>query len=334
MNYNVLTHIRRLGYSSVSQYQRHNARALNVLSQLANGRDALIDGVYGPCMIEDVAGRNCDCPDFNGHHVIADARWPPGCTDIPIYLDLENLPTDMRLTRQEIVKTFTWAADTWNRAADLTLYLTNDRTKAACLVRFEPQTGSTLAWSSLANNTCSQDKQQRYDIRAWSLQTFRQTVLHELGHLIGLNHMRGDYVMNPTILTQIYGLTPTDKLRAVNLGYGAPLEPPTPKPTPPIPTPEPPPKDENPMNLLTIIATLLKMFQSCTPAARESAQRPQGRLGRRLALRRAALESGADWNKLRKTGEARDFIELGFTDADAIIAQQVLHEAEEQGEEF
>jgi hypothetical protein len=47
---------------------------------------------------------------------------------------------------------------------------------AKCYVSWQGLGGSTLAWSHLADNSCSDDKKQRYDIRRWSKHQFYQTV--------------------------------------------------------------------------------------------------------------------------------------------------------------
>ena len=146
------------------------------------------------------------------------------------HLDLNGAPNFA-------LQAFGRAMKDWSETLDLNFELTTDPTAAHCRVGFSPLTGTTLAWSHLANGTCSRSMRQEYDIRQWSQHLLYLTVLHELGHLLGLPHRNGPYIMNPSILTDLEGLTERDNRDALNLGYKRAGQ------APPAPSPEPAPNE-------------------------------------------------------------------------------------------
>ncbi len=184
---------------------------------------------------------------------VAAANIPSPCrTSYGIYLDPSGWPgsSKMGVDRDTFFDRFQWGCDLWNDALDLKLYLSTNIKSAKCYATFAHLGGSTLAWSSLANNSCADDKQQRYDIRRWDPHTLGLTAGHEHGHLIGLHHNNGDFLMNPVILSGLDGLTANDIRRAVALGYERQVSPPQP-PEPPSPPNEPdPPSDETEIDRL------------------------------------------------------------------------------------
>ncbi len=195
----------------------------------------------------------------------SEARFPDHCDKrIGIWLNEADYPGSgvMGLNFEQFGTIYGRAMSAWNETVDLRLQFA-DRGEAICQVDFANLQGSTLAWSHLADNTCSRNKQQRYDHRHWGEHLLYLTALHELGHLIGLGHRNGNYIMNPTILTGLDGLTSHDITRARNLGYGAPTGPtpdPPPTPTPP-PTPQPP--DDPMFPWIELIEALLPIIKEC-----------------------------------------------------------------------
>ena len=187
-------------------------------------------GVTHGAMADHLADRSCNVPDRAG---TLEANWPQQCRQgLGIYIDWTGYrsPEVMGLTQPEALACYIDAMEFWNAALDLRLYLEADLTTAKTYVSWRPLSGSTLAWSHLADNTCRDNKTQRYDIRKWSKRLLRQTAAHELGHLIGLGHTPGNFLMSPTIKTNISALTPTDIRNARRLGYDAPTRP---RPGPP-----------------------------------------------------------------------------------------------------
>lgn len=208
-----------------------------------------------------------------------EARFPDACkTEILCIVDKDSpsrgWPGDgvMGLRYEQFFAQFHRACETWNTHVGLRLAVTDDRSlfpRAICKVVFWDFGGSVLADSHLADGTCADDKRQRYDHRQWSEHLLYLTILHELGHLIGLQHKTGPYIMNPTILTGLDGLTDDDIRRARGLGYGDPLgnvPSPPPTPTPPAPQPPAPPSPlppESPMDWMKLIELLLPLVLEC-----------------------------------------------------------------------
>ena len=186
---------------------------------------------------DHISRRHCMVPDI---YALEEANWPPSCRDdLGMYVDWSRFSSSTTgLTQQKAATLFADALDSWNDEIKVKLYLSPNRDEARCYVGWSNLGGSVLAWSHLANNTCVRDKEQRYDLRRWGDHLFWITVLHEVGHLIGLSHRNGPYVMNPTIRTDLDGLTSRDIQDAVNLGYERGTLTPTPNPNPnPNPTP-------------------------------------------------------------------------------------------------
>lgn len=174
---------------------------------------------------------------------IAEANWPESCRfNLGIFVDWDDFPNSgMGISLQEAKTEYNRALNKWNSVIGINMFMvdTASHSDRKCSVDFDNLSGSTLAWSNLATNSCSNNKQQRYDIRNWSPLMFYKVAIHELGHLIGLQHKSGPYIMNPSIQSGVDDLTSNDIERAKQLGYSEPTNP-NPNPIPPVPTPIPP----------------------------------------------------------------------------------------------
>ena len=221
---------------ALAKYQETWAPDMVEDSKKHHGRPIVPNGELGPVTLGHMQGRSCGCPDFAEDGLeIAEANWPSSCRhDIKIRLDLRRYSSSrMGLSSETFRQQYVRALNDWNKEVDLKLSLVPRADQARVYVTLDALSGSTLAWSHLANNSCGR-KEQRYDIRRWSAHMLYLTVLHEVGHLIGLPHRTGNFIMNPSIITSLRGLTTTDIQRARNLGYGAPDRPdPDPDPTGP-----------------------------------------------------------------------------------------------------
>lgn len=182
---------------------------------------------------------SCDNIDPVAGTQRAVAAIPECRSNYRIWVNADDWPgSAMGLSWEAFASIFDRACADWNKVCGIRLVRTTDVTFAKCRVDFGGLRGSTLAWSSLANGTCAADKRQRYDIRQWNDHLLYLTILHELGHLIGLGHRSGHWVMNPSIITSLDGLVLKDIQRAVAL-YGGPLNDngapdPTTAPAPPM----------------------------------------------------------------------------------------------------
>ncbi len=190
-------------------------------------------GGVNPAIEEHLMNRCCSVPDVAGANgEIAEARFPELCSQkLQLRIDWDNWSGRMGITKRTFEEQFDRALKDWMEHVNLKWHLTTSRA-AHCTVDFGHLDGNTLAWSHLANNTCGKGFQQRYDIRSWTSHYLYLVALHELGHLLGLPHNRGNYIMNPYMIRGLDGLTQNDVDRAVRLGYG-PAE--RPDPEPPVP---------------------------------------------------------------------------------------------------
>jgi len=184
-----------------------------------------------------LSNRCCNAPDIAGAGGILESRWPKKCSDeLLIFVawsrwDSDDMSMGIKYAREQ----FQRAMDDWMRVVDLTWSMTSNEREAHCKVGFAQQKGSTLAWSHLANGSCSLNARQEYDLRRWTPHYFYLVVLHELGHLLGLPHLPGRHVLNPSIISSLEGLTDRDIAEGQRL-YGKAKRKPDPvdprKPTP------------------------------------------------------------------------------------------------------
>ena len=207
------------GIGSVDEYAAFWSDDIETIKQLHGDDDT------DRAVAEHLTHRCCNVPDMSpAGGEMPEARFPDTCAkELRIYVAWNDWRQDaMGISRQAASDEFDRALSDWQQTVDLRWRQTTSSRDAHCSVEFARLTGNTLAWSHLANNTCGTGFRQRYDVRRWTRQYFYLVVLHELGHLLGLPHKSGHYIMNPYIVTQLDGLTENDITRARNLGYGAP----------------------------------------------------------------------------------------------------------------
>jgi len=182
---------------------------------------------------DHIHSRQCMVPDNLG---MEEANWPTTCRqDLGMFWDWGGFRANtVGFSEQRAKEIVDEALDHWNSKVGLRLYRSTDFATAVCSVKWVGLGGSTLAWSNFPDNSCEDNKRQRYDNnRRWSEHQFYQTIIHECGHLVGLSHRRGNFVMNPTIITSLDGLTDRDVRDALDLGYDEPITVPIPTPTTP-----------------------------------------------------------------------------------------------------
>lgn len=219
---------------AVADYQRTWKADLDALA----GRSIMVDGDPGPITLQHLLTRTCPVPDrqyaSDGTLIPMDAKWPDGCVaDVGFYLDWSTFNASaMGCSREEFLLGFEQGLAEIKRYAKLGFRVTEDRAAARMYVRFERLGGSTLAWSHLANNDCG-DKEQRYTTGYWTNAKRRFLVpLHECLHAAGCPHTPGNYVMNPSIIESLDGMTERDVQNLMSQGYAKA-----------DPKPEPPPED-------------------------------------------------------------------------------------------
>lgn len=254
----------------------------------------------------------CDCGHHSENEAAEAARFPDACRKrILLFMDRRRWPGDARMgmTFEQFLAIYRRAANRWGQVAGLRFVVSIDLADldpAHCYVTFHNFQNDVLADSHLANGTCGDHFRQRYDWRIWSEHLLYLTVLHELGHLLGLVHKNGNFVMNPRILTNLPDLTKNDISRAVSL-YGPPLtDPEEPEPNDPPAPPQPP--EDKPVNWLDFIVKVLPILLECLNKDQAKALKRirAGKIGLR-----ATLQLWADAKAAGHTGrrEIRAYVE-------------------------
>jgi hypothetical protein len=227
---------------AVADYQRTWKIDLDDLAKRTYGRAMVVDGDPGPITLQHIFNRTCGTPDrqfaADGTE-IAFAKWPDSCLmDVGFWLDEARYGSG-GLPFADFKAAFAKALAHITSFAKLGFKLTDDRDAARMYVGFESLGGGTLAWSHLANNSCG-DKQQRYDRpSSWNSHYAFLVATHECLHAAGCPHTPGNYVMNPSIVASLPGMTDRDVQNLLSQGYAKadPQPDPDPDPDPDDPTP-------------------------------------------------------------------------------------------------
>jgi hypothetical protein len=186
------------------------------------------DGYPGPKTSTLMTQPRCGCPDWQPARPPDEASWPRSCLEVPVAYRLQlNVDDDV------ILSAWGAALEKWNRVCGITLELIGPMSEAKIWARSGPLPGSTLAWSYLPNGNCRERLEQKYDSEhRWSHDFLAKTILHELGHAIGLTHSRSQSdIMYPSITGRELSSypSPNDRRRVVGF-YGEPGPAPDPDP--------------------------------------------------------------------------------------------------------
>jgi hypothetical protein len=227
--------------SIVAAYQAFWKPNLNDIANELLGKEFSVTGDVDRPTLESITKRTCPVPDLyradDGTQM--SARWPDTCKDA-----------------------LTWALN-WNGFSESTFGLSKEDVHAEFVqsfydmmrlfnVKVAEATGSahfqegfdslgrgTLGVHYLANNTC-QSKGGRFNIMRWpSLDYLGQVIRHEITHGLGLGHVPGHTLMNPSIVwplngqIEATGWTQRDIDAVLGLGYKRATTPPPTDPTDP-----------------------------------------------------------------------------------------------------
>lgn len=216
--------------AGIRNYQDFFQEDLDERCQVVHGRGLSIDGDAGPVTMELLDTPRCGCPDRLTAGSALEANWPDSCrNNLGVYVSYAGLGSFRSAADEE--SEIAWKQ--WNDVIDVRLHRVDSASVARIVGTTAALSGSTLAWSYLANNSCQSVLQQRYNSRTnWSRILFRAVRCHEDGHALGYGHSsdRRD-LMYPYARPDINKPSEGDIANMVRLGYRR-RETPTPDPDP------------------------------------------------------------------------------------------------------
>lgn len=177
--------------------------------------------------------------------------WGEECReDLTYYLDLRYAPVTNEIKNNtEYRQVFRDAFDTVEDTCRCRFREVFNENEALIIIRFERTGGSVLAWSHVGGY-CGRMARQAYGTQwNWARDRLITVILHEVGHLMGLNHdscVNRDGTANIMCWQVRQDILKYDPVTAKLLrqGYGDPIDGPKPPPPTPPPDPVPPPKPD------------------------------------------------------------------------------------------
>tara|TARA_R100000808_G_C2150055_1_gene158622 strand:+ start:2453 stop:3295 length:843 start_codon:yes stop_codon:yes gene_type:complete len=160
--------------------------------------ELIIDGELGPVTKEHLDSRKCWVPD---RIVQAESQsaWPRNC--------MRSITCSQRLHRlrpledKDIDNAWLEALTSISKVSGLNLIFEEDHEESDIFADVGNLSNGTLAWSYLANGSCTTRLEQKYNrSKTWSKELLLEVIVHELLHACGLGHTSGtNSIMHPTV---------------------------------------------------------------------------------------------------------------------------------------
>lgn len=195
------------------------------------------------------APRFCSRPDCMGLAIGQGNRWP----EPRVKWTILNPAGFRGLSEKQAQDAFAWAWAAWAGVCGIQPLHVAEPARAHVVIQSAAidGPGQTLAWSELADGTMDR-KSQRFDAsETWTVDSavgtrgldLRRTAAHEIGHVLGIPHIRNGNLLQPMYDPSIPGPQAGDIAEAVGR-YGPPVS------APPPPLPEPPAGHNAPWQIL------------------------------------------------------------------------------------
>ena len=193
---------------AIKSFQSFMQADLDMYSEIHHHHDGVVDGEVGPATDDLLEAPRCGFPDYPvpGQPLSMEgpmeSNWPTACRgDIKAGRNFRSLPGSTEANTHAIW----WAScNNWSIAlSDVEMFAAAvGDASVRIYADLRALSGSTLAWSYLANGNCNSRLQQAYNTRTnWSNMAFAATVkTHEDGHALGFPHNNdSNALMYPSI---------------------------------------------------------------------------------------------------------------------------------------